>query len=132
MNKKLIALCLICSILGSSTSALASTKTSPALATPINVVVTPNLGGGPSPSAVWTYQSSTNKVFTRSQIQTLYNQSYAAFQAGAFSSKAYNFALIVVSFLSTPTAVMSSYIGFCTNNQYYSSNINEYTRTCFS
>jgi hypothetical protein len=118
MNKKLIALFLICSILGSSTSALATTNSNTVLPTPVKRVSVAYLGGGPSPSATWTYKCSTNKVFTRSQIQSLYNQAYAAHVAGETSNKAYNFALVILGFCGYTSPIMSAYLGFCTSNEY--------------
>ncbi|WP_263488324.1 hypothetical protein [Clostridium sp. FP2] len=44
MNKKLISLCLMCSILGSSTSALATINSNTALPTPVESVVVSKLG----------------------------------------------------------------------------------------
>ena len=110
MHKKIIALCLICSIFGSSTAALATTNTNSKLnnnsSTQVSTTLPkPNenngayLGGGPSPSAAWTYKSSTVKRFSRSQIQSLYNQAWKAHQNGRLSETAYKFAITLAGTL---------------------------------
>jgi len=120
IKKKLIALCLICSILGSSTSAFATTNSNTALPTPVKSVPVVNLGGGPSPSAVWTYKCSSNKVFTRSELQSLYNQASAAYAAGKNSNTAYKFALVMGGFtpLKYVIPVFSAYLGFSGETSY--------------
>ncbi|WP_409068456.1 hypothetical protein ACFLKB_13700 [Clostridium sp. FAM 1755] len=70
------------------------------------------LGGGPSPSAAWTYNSTTTKTFSRSQLQSLYNQAYAAHKAGKKSKTAYNFALVILGYAGKPGAAMATFISF--------------------
>lgn len=70
------------------------------------------LGGGPSPSAAWTYNSSTVKRFTTSQLQSLHNQAWEAHEAGRTSKAAYNFSLVILGFAGFKGTTASSYISF--------------------
>ncbi|MDU1323479.1 MAG: hypothetical protein E6931_18585 [Clostridium botulinum] len=70
------------------------------------------VGGGPSPSAAWTYHSTKTKTFSRSQLQSLYNQAYKAHKAGKNSKDAYNYALVILGLAGFPGTAMSTYLSF--------------------
>lgn len=75
------------------------------------------LGGGPSPSAAWTYQTTTTKTFTNSQLKTLNTKLQAAVKAGKKSQTAYNAATFMVGLMGWPGAGMSAYLTFCVQTQ---------------
>lgn len=77
----------------------------------------PYLGGGPSPSAAWTYQSTTTKTFTNSQLKELNTKLQAAVKAGKKTQTAYNAAVFMVSLMGWPGTSLSAYLTFCVDTQ---------------
>lgn len=71
------------------------------------------LGGGPSPSAGWTYKTTVTKTFTNSQLRTLDKKLQAAVRAGKKSQTAFNVANYMVGLMGWPGASMSGYLTFC-------------------
>ena len=75
------------------------------------------LGGGPSPSAAWTYQYTTTKTFTNSQLKTLNTKLQAAVKAGKKTQTAYNAVVFMVGLMGWKGASLSAYLTFCVDTQ---------------
>ena len=75
------------------------------------------LGGGPSPSAAWTYQYTTTKTFTNLQLKTLNTKLQAAVKTGKKTQTAYNAAVFMVGLMGWQGASLSAYLTFCVDTQ---------------
>ncbi|CAB1249451.1 hypothetical protein ACFHWD_20215 [Clostridium sp. MT-14] len=72
----------------------------------------PMLGGGPSPSAAWTYRTSYYHTFTHNQLRTLNNKYQSTIRSSTYvaGQYAYNVSVVALGFMGKSGAVAASYI----------------------